>query len=184
MKTTAGKAHSRPGLAAGERCQAHIPRAGNVKHPSELYKVGDEVEAKVLDIDIENERLSLSIKQLQPDPWLAVLAAHPIGSRLKGKVTRVVDFGAFVEIEPGIEGLVHVSEMKDERVENPRDVVKEGDEVEVKVIDMDLQDRKVALSIKQLNRDGGEDDYREYLRRQGDGRARLGDLMEKFNRRR
>jgi small subunit ribosomal protein S1 len=78
---------------------------------------------------------------------------------------------------------VHVSEMKDERVENPRDVVKEGEEVEVKVIDMDLQERKVALSIKALNRDGGEDDYREYLRRQGDGRARLGDLMEKFNRR-
>jgi small subunit ribosomal protein S1 len=84
-------------------------------------------------------------------------------------------------VEPGIEGLVHVSEMKDERVENPRDVVKEGDEIDVKVIDMDTQERKVALSIKALNRD--DDDYREYLRKQGDARARLGDLMEKFNRR-
>jgi small subunit ribosomal protein S1 len=154
-----------------------------IKHPGEKFKKGDVVEAVVLNIDVENERFSLGIKQAHIDPWTTLAERHPVGARVKGKVTKVTDFGAFVEVEPGIEGLVHVSEMKDERVENPRDVVKEGDEVEVKVIDMDLQDRKVALSIKQLNRDGGEEDYREYLRRQGDGRARLGDLMEKFNRR-
>src|SRR5512140_808084 len=154
-----------------------------IKHPGEKFKKGDVVEAAVLNIDVENERFSLGIKQIQPDPWTTLAERHPVGSKVKGKVTKVTDFGAFVEIEPGIEGLVHVSEMKDERVENPRDVVKEGDEIEVKVIDMDLQERKVALSIKALNRDGGEEDYREYLRRQGDGRARLGDLMEKFNRR-
>jgi len=154
-----------------------------IKHPGEKFKKGDVVEAVVLNIDVENERFSLGLKQLHADPWTTLAERHPVGSRVKGKVTKVTDFGAFVEIEPGIEGLVHVSEMRDERVENPRDVAKEGDEVEVKVIDMDLQERKVALSIKQLNRDGGEDDYREYLRRQGDGRARLGDLMEKFNRR-
>jgi len=153
-----------------------------IKHPGEKFKKGDVVEAVVLNIDVENERFSLGIKQLAADPWTTLAERHPVGSKLKGKVTKVTDFGAFVELEPGIEGLVHVSEMKDERVENPRDVVKEGDEIEVKVIDMDLQERKVALSIKALNRDG-EDDYREYLRRQGDGRARLGDLMEKFNRR-
>jgi small subunit ribosomal protein S1 len=153
-----------------------------IKHPGEKFKKGDVVEAVVLNIDVENERFSLGIKQAQPDPWTTLSERHPVGSRVKGKVTKVTDFGAFVEIEPGIEGLVHVSEMKDERVENPRDVVKEGDEIEVKVIDMDLQERKVALSIKALSRDGDED-YREYLRRQGDGRARLGDLMEKFNRR-
>jgi small subunit ribosomal protein S1 len=154
-----------------------------IKHPGEKFKKGDVVEAVVLNIDVENERFSLGIKQIQPDPWTTLAERHPVGARAKGKVTKVTDFGAFVEIEPGIEGLVHVSEMKDERVENPRDVVKEGDEIDVKVIDMDAQERKVALSIKALNRDGGEDDYREYLRRQGDGRARLGDLMEKFNRR-
>ncbi len=154
-----------------------------IKHPGEKFKKGDIVEAAVLNIDVENERFSLGIKQIQPDPWTTLSERHPVGSRVKGKVTKVTDFGAFVEIEPGIEGLVHVSEMKDERVENPRDVVKETDEVDVKVIDMDLQERKIALSIKALNRDGGEDDYREYLRKQGDGRARLGDLMEKFNRR-
>jgi len=154
-----------------------------IKHPGEKFKKGDVVEAVVLNIDVENERFSLGIKQIMPDPWTTLTERHPVGSRLKGRVTKVTDFGAFVELEPGIEGLVHVSEMRDERVENPRDVVKEGEEVEVKVIDMDLQERKVALSIKALHRDGGEDDYREYLRRQGDGRARLGDLMEKFNRR-
>src|SRR5512134_3081825 len=148
-----------------------------IKHPGEKFKKGDVVEAVVLNIDVENERFSLGIKQIAADPWTTLAERHPVGSKLKGKVTKVTDFGAFVELEPGIEGLVHVSEMKDERVENPRDVVKEGDEIEVKVIDMDLQERKVALSIKALNRDG-EDDYREYLRRQGDGRARLGDLME------
>jgi small subunit ribosomal protein S1 len=153
-----------------------------IKHPGEKFKKGDVVEAVVLNIDVENERFSLGIKQLAADPWTTLAERHPVGSKLRGKVTKVTDFGAFVELEPGIEGLVHVSEMKDERVENPRDVVKEGDEIEVKVIDMDLQERKVALSIKALNHDG-EDDYREYLRRQGDGRARLGDLMEKFNRR-
>jgi small subunit ribosomal protein S1 len=154
-----------------------------IKHPGEKFKKGDVVEAVVLNIDVENERFSLGVKQAHADPWTTLAERHPVGSRVKGKVTKVTDFGAFVEIEPGIEGLVHVSEMKDERVENPRDVVQEGQEVDVKVIDMDLQDRKVALSIKALNRDGGEDDYREYLRKQGDGRARLGDLMEKFNRR-
>ena len=154
-----------------------------IKHPGDKFKKGDVVEAVVLNIDVENERFSLGIKQAHIDPWTTLSERHPVGARVKGKVTKVTDFGAFVEIEPGIEGLVHVSEMKDERVENPRDVVTEGQEVDVKVIDMDLHERKVALSIKQLNRDGGEDDYREYLRRQGDGRARLGDLMEKFNRR-
>jgi len=141
------------------------------------------VEAVVLNIDVENERFSLGIKQNQADPWTTLAERHPVGSRLKGRVTKVTDFGAFVELEPGIEGLVHVSEMRDERVENPHDVVKEGEEVEVKVIDIDAHERKVALSIKALSRDGGEDEYREYLRKQGDGRARLGDLMEKFNRR-
>ena len=152
-----------------------------IKHPGEKFKKGDIVEAVVLNIDVENERFSLGIKQLHADPWTTLSERHPVGSRVKGRVTKVTDFGAFVEIEPGIEGLVHVSEMKDERVENPRDVVQENQEVDVKVIDMDLQERKVALSVKALSR--GEDDYHEYLRRQGDGRARLGDLMEKFNRR-
>jgi small subunit ribosomal protein S1 len=153
-----------------------------IKHPGEKYKKGDVVEAMVLNIDVENERFSLGVKQLASDPWTTLSERRPVGSRLKGKVTKVTDFGAFVEVEPGIEGLVHVSEMRDERVENPRDVVKEGEEIEVKIIDIDSQERKVALSVKALSREG-DDDYREYLRKQGDARGRLGDLMEKFNRR-
>jgi small subunit ribosomal protein S1 len=148
-----------------------------IKHPGELYKKGDEVEAVVLNIDVENERFSLGIKQLTPDPWETLSERTPVGSRVKGKVTKVTDFGAFVEIEPGIEGLVHVSELREERVENPRDVVQEAQEVDVKIIDINTQDRKVALSIKALIGEGS-DDYREYLRKQAEGsKARLGDVM-------
>jgi small subunit ribosomal protein S1 len=153
----------------------------HVKHPNELFKKGDEVEAVVLNIDVENERFSLGIKQLQQDPWDTLSERTPVGSRVMGKVTKVADFGAFVEIEEGIEGLVHVSELRDERVENPRDVVKEGDDIEVKIIDIDTPDRKVALSVKALSHDG-DDDYREYLRRQGQGdgsRAKLGDVLKR-----
>src|SRR5690242_16609723 len=148
-----------------------------IKHPGEKFKKGDVVEAVVLNIDVENERFSLGIKQAQPDPWTTLPERHPVGSKLKGRVTKVTDFGAFVEVEPGIEGLVHVSEMRDERVENPRDVVKENQEVDVKIIDINTTDRKVALSMKALLHEG-EDDYREYLRKQAEGsKARLGDVM-------
>lgn len=148
-----------------------------IKHPGELYKKGDVVEACVLNIDVENERFSLGIKQLQQDPWDTLSERHPVGTRMKGKVTKVTDFGAFVEIEPGIEGLVHVSEIREERVENPRDVLAEGQDVDVKIIDINTTDRKIALSIKATLHEG-EDDYREYLRKQADGaRARLGDVM-------
>ena len=153
----------------------------HVKHPGELYKKGDEVEAVVLNIDVENERFSLGIKQLMQDPWDTLAERLPVGSKVQGKVTKVTDFGAFVEIEQGIEGLVHVSELREERVENPRDVVKEGDEIEVKIIDINTTDRKVALSVKALSNDD-EDDYRTYLRNQsGDGsRAKLGDFLKKI----
>jgi len=152
----------------------------HVKHPGELFKKADEVEAVVLNIDVENERFSLGIKQLLQDPWETLSERLPVGSRAKGKVTKVTDFGAFVEIESGIEGLVHVSELREERVENPRDVVKENEEIEVKIIDINSTDRKIALSVKALTHDG-DDDYREYLRRQGqDGvKAKLGDLLRK-----
>ena len=142
----------------------------NVRHPSKLVSIGESIEAVVLKVDTTEEKISLGMKQTEQDPWMALPQKFPVGARLKGKVRNLTSFGAFVEIEPGIEGLVHVSEMRDERVENPHDVVKEGEEVEVKVIDIDSHERKVALSIKALTRDGGEDEYREYLRRQGDGR--------------
>ena len=148
-----------------------------VKHPSELYKKGDVVEAVVLHIDVENERFSLGIKQLHPDPWETLAERYPVGSRVQGKVTKVTDFGAFVEIEPGIEGLVHVSEMREgERVDNPREVIRESEDVAVKIIDLDSNDRRIGLSIKALQA-AGEEDYQEFLQQQGSATARLGDLM-------
>ena len=147
-----------------------------IKHPGELYKKGDTVEAMVLDIDVPNERFSLGIRQLKPDPWTELLTTHPIGSVCKGKVTRVVDFGCFVEIEPGIEGLVHVSQLRDERIENPRDVVKPGDEVTVRVIDIESDARKVALSMKAAQDE--EFDYRETMRNlEKEGRASFADVL-------
>jgi small subunit ribosomal protein S1 len=148
-----------------------------VKHPGELYKKGDEVEAVVLNIDVETERFSLGVKQLKGDPWMDLLQKHPIGSKLKGRVTRVVDFGAFLEIEKGIEGLIHVSELREERVENPNEVVKAGDELEVFVLDIDPHERKASLSVRALLRAAEPgDDYRDYMDRDV-GRASLGEVF-------
>ena len=150
-----------------------------IKHPSEMFKKGDEVEAAVLNIDVENERFSLGIKQLQPDPWTTLNERHPVGSKLGGKITKVADFGVFVELEPGIEGLVHVSELRDERVEHPKDVCKEGDEVQVKVLDIDPNERKVSLSIKAALHEG--EDYRDYMRtQQAHGKASMADVFNKY----
>ncbi|MGI5862823.1 MAG: 30S ribosomal protein S1 [Myxococcales bacterium] len=147
---------------------------GVVKNPGEHYKVGDEVEAVVLQIDVEHERLGLSIKQLTPDPWLTALEAHPVGSRFKGKVTRIADFGAFVEIEPGIEGLVHISQLSEERVESVASVVKVGDEIEVRVIDVNKRDRKVSLSVKALSE--ADEEY-SLPADQGDARTSFGEVF-------
>jgi len=104
---------------------------GRVNHPSELFRVGDEIKVKVLKFDAESERVSLGLKQIQPDPWVDAAMRYPIGVRIKGKVVSLTDYGAFIELEPGIEGLVHVSEMSwTKRVKHPSKVVAIGDEVE------------------------------------------------------
>jgi small subunit ribosomal protein S1 len=151
-----------------------------VKHPSELFQKGDEVEAVVLNIDVENERFSLGIKQLHEDPWGRIPQAYPRGARVKGKVIKVTDFGAFIEVEPGVEGLCHVSEFSDERVEKPRDFLKPGDEVDAMIIDIDAEERKIGLSIKALQHAASGADYRAYLAGAAyeDGRATLGDALK------
>ena len=147
-----------------------------VKNPGDLYKKGDRIEAMVLDIDAANERCSLGVKQLKPDPWSALLERYPVGSVVKGKVTRIVDFGAFLELEPGLEGLVHVSQLREERVENPRDVVKEGDELQVKVIDLDPREHKISLSVKAALHE--DYDYRATMEKlAGEGRASFGEVL-------
>jgi len=123
---------------------------GRVAHPSELFQVGDAVRVRVLKFDPASERVSLGLKQTQPDPWGAVASRYPIGLRIRGKVVSLADYGAFVELEPGIEGLIHISEMSwTKRVKHPSKVVAIGDEVDVLVLDVDAASRKISLGLKQ-----------------------------------
>jgi small subunit ribosomal protein S1 len=145
-----------------------------VRHPGDLYKVGDELEVVVLNIDLENERLSLGVKQTQPDPWIAIAERHAPGSKLKGRVTRVTPFGAFVEVEPGIEGLVHVSELRNERVEHPDDVVQENEIIDVTVLDVDTQAHKISLSARPATQ---PDDYRQFMNDPTLGKVSLGEVL-------
>jgi len=124
---------------------------GRVNHPSELFRVGDEIKVKVLRFDPESERVSLGLKQIQPDPWRDAAMRYPVGKRINGKVVSLTDYGAFVELEPGIEGLVHVSEMSwTKRVKHPSKLVNVGDQVESVVLDVDEHNRKISLGMKQI----------------------------------
>lgn len=120
----------------------------HVNHPSEVVSVGDEVEVVVLDVDLERERISLGLKQTQPDPWAELMEKYPAGMIVDGKITHIVSFGAFVEFAPGVEGLVHISELATKHVDAPKQVVSPGDEVKVKIVDYDLEKRRISLSCK------------------------------------
>jgi small subunit ribosomal protein S1 len=122
----------------------------HVNHPSEILSIGDVVPVKVLDIDRERQRISLGLKQTQQDPWQRVVDTYSVGDELSGKVTKVVTFGAFVEIMEGVEGLVHISELAHHHVENPREVVEPGDEVKVKILEIDSDRRRLSLSVKRV----------------------------------
>jgi small subunit ribosomal protein S1 len=122
----------------------------HVNHPSEVLEIGQAVQVKVLDIDRDRQRISLGLKQTQSDPWQQVLETYGEGDVVEGKVTKVVTFGAFVEILPGVEGLVHISELAPHHVENPREVVSQGDSVRVKVIEVDAERRRLSLSLKRV----------------------------------
>jgi len=122
----------------------------HVNHPSEVLDIGQDVKVKVLDIDRERQRISLGLKQTQSDPWQQVVEAYNEGDVVQGKVTKVVTFGAFVEIMPGVEGLVHISELAQHHVENPREVVSQGDTVNVKIIEVDAERRRLSLSLKRI----------------------------------
>jgi small subunit ribosomal protein S1 len=119
-----------------------------VRHPNEVLKEGDEVEAVVLRMDPKDRRISLGLRQTQPDPWSALPAKYPPGTPVKGKVTGLTDFGVFMEIEDGIEGLIHISELANERVTNPADLFKRGDEIEAVVLNIDPVDQRASLSRK------------------------------------
>ena len=125
----------------------------HIDHPSEVVEVGQEVEVEVLHVDLERERVSLSLKATQEDPWRQFARTHAIQQIVPGKVTKLVPFGAFVRVEEGIEGLVHISELSERHIEVADQVVQVGDDVMVKVIDIDLERRRISLSLKQANED-------------------------------
>ncbi|MBF4510481.1 MAG: 30S ribosomal protein S1 [Aeromicrobium sp.] len=127
----------------------------HVNHPSEVVSVGDKVEVQVLDVDLSRERISLGLKQTQDDPWKQLVKEFQIGSIADGRVTKIVPFGSFVEIGNNVEGLVHISEMARGHVEKPEDVVAVGDEIKVKIMDVDLERRRISLSIRAANEELG-----------------------------
>jgi small subunit ribosomal protein S1 len=139
------------------------------KHPSEVYKKGDSVQAKVLSIDKDQERFSLGIKQLEPDPWDSVPERYPVGGRVTGTVTNITDFGLFVELEEGIEGLVHVSEAGRHKGKSLRELYSLGDVISAKVINISVPDRKIGLSIKRLKKDEEQSFFKDYMDKSDDG---------------
>ena len=149
-----------------------------IKHPSELYKKGDLVKAVVLNIDRENERFSLGIKQLTPDPWSEIPRRYAPGTIIHGKVTSVTDFGIFLEVEEGIEGLIHVSEISKEKIDTPKTFANVGDELEAVVLHVDTGERKIALSIKHLADQKEKAEVDAFLGAQKNATSNLGDLLQ------
>ena len=149
-----------------------------VKHPSEVLKKGDVVEAMVLNIDAENQRLSLGLKQLATDIWDDFFTRHHVGDTIEGKVVRMTNFGAFVELDEGIEGLIHVSEFDDSRRVGKTDEkieLKVGENYPMKIIKLAPEERKIGLSIRALKSDEFRADWEAYQENAGDGAATLGD---------
>jgi small subunit ribosomal protein S1 len=137
-----------------------------IRHPSEVVKKGDELEATVLGIDVENERVSLGVKQLTADPWNTVAERYPLNTRIHGKVSSVADFGVFVEIEEGIEGLIHISQLSNERVDKPSSLYKVDDELDALVVQLDPKERRIGLSIKAVKQHEEREEMQAYLKRE------------------
>jgi small subunit ribosomal protein S1 len=155
-----------------------------IKHPSEVLKKGDEVQAVILSIDAANQKLSLGIKQLEPDRWEDWFNRHQLGDVVRGRVVRMTNFGAFVELEEGIEGLCHVSELDEKHVERPTEFLNIGQEVDMKVIKLNLQEKKIGLSLKAMREDEPRLEFTSYLASPDSGATsmgeRLGDRLQRF----
>jgi len=149
---------------------------GRVEHPREALKVGEEIEVKVLEVNPETERISLSVRKAQPDPWESVAERYSKEDILEGKVTRIVNFGVFVEIVPGVEGLVHISQVADYHVKHPSEIVSEGDQVNVKILDIKPEDKRISLSIKEAAPPEHTGDYQDREEEDG-GKVKLGDVF-------
>ena len=142
-----------------------------VNNPETAYQIGDEVEAEVIDINHERGRISLSIRRLQPDPWQESVAKYKIGDVIEGTVTKLVNFGAFVRVEEGLEGLIHISELSHQRVAHPGDVVQEGQAVELRIISLDSERHRLGLSLKQAEDRPAPAPREERPRRESPGAA-------------
>lgn len=149
-----------------------------IKHPSELFKKGDVVRAVVLNIDQDNERFSLGIKQLASDPWQTILERYAPGTVIRGNVTSVTDFGIFLEVEEGIEGLIHVSEISKEKVESPKDFAKVGDTLDAVVLNVDTEEKKIALSIKHVADRREKAEVDAFLGAQKSATSNFGDILQ------
>jgi small subunit ribosomal protein S1 len=147
-----------------------------LKHPGEIYKKGDEVRAIVLNVDRENERFSLGIKQLESDPWEEIPNLYRVGSKVKAVITNITDFGLFLELEEGVEGLVHISELPEEQVKNITELYKVGDVLEAKVANVSRRERKIGLSLKRMEEAGSA--YNEYVNSSQSATSSLGDLLK------
>ncbi len=147
-----------------------------LRHPNEMFKVGDVVQAKVLTVDQENEKFTLGMKQLTEDPWASVPSRYPVGNTVTGTITNVTDFGLFVEVEEGIEGLIHVTELG-KKIKNPAEAFKEGDQVQAKIIHVSAEERRLGLSVKQLKEDEERRKPKEYS---SAGDTNLGTMADAF----
>jgi small subunit ribosomal protein S1 len=151
-----------------------------IKHPSELYRKGQEVQAVVLNIDKANERFSLGIKQLAVDPWDEVPERYRPSTRITGRVTNITDFGVFVELEEGIEGLIHVSELTKEKGGNPLSRFKVDDVIQAKVINVNKGDKKIGLSVRKLEESDDKEIYNNYLNSKMEATSNLGELLREM----
>jgi small subunit ribosomal protein S1 len=154
-----------------------ISRTKRIKHPSEVLKKGDEVQAVVLSIDAANQKLSLGIKQLEPDRWDEWFNLHSVGDAVHGRVARMTNFGAFVELAEGIEGLCHVSELDDKHVEKPMEFLNVGQEVEMKIIKLNLQEKKIGLSLKAMKEEEPRLEFTPYKATADAGSASMGERL-------
>ena len=148
-----------------------------IKHPSEIYKKNDVIQAVVLDIDKANERFSLGIKQTQPDPWESVAQRYEVGKEISGVITNLTDFGIFVELEEGIEGLVHVSEISKENINSPKEHFKISDTITAKVMNINSDERRIGLSIKRLEEDDDSKYLEEFAKNMKPASSAFGELL-------
>jgi small subunit ribosomal protein S1 len=156
--------------------------AKRVMNPSDILQESDEVEAVVLSVDVEKQRVSLGLKQIEPDPWIQVPQKYAIGSIVRGRVVNITNFGAFAKLEEGVEGLIHISELDERHVDNPEEIVSVGEELGLKVISLDPGERRIGLSLKEAKEDQEQSVISRYMSGQrSSDRATLGDVMDRLN---